>query len=175
MENLQIKKVTEIDVWKLQQICTQTFAETFSAMNSEEDMQKYLAKSFSDEKLLAELRKKNTAFYFALVNEKIAGYLQVNSGHSQNELIDKNALEIERIYVLKAFQGKRVGQLLFQKALDIAAQKEVDFVWLGVWENNAKAIRFYRKNGFVIFDKHVFMLGNDKQTDLMMKRQIKNK
>jgi len=65
--------------------------------------------------------------------------------------------------------------LLFQKALDIAAQKEVDFVWLGVWENNAKAIRFYRKNGFVIFDKHVFMLGNDKQTDLMMKRQIKNK
>lgn len=175
MENLQIKKVAKNDIWQLQQICSQTFAETFSAMNSEEDMQKYLADSFSDEKLRTELRDENSAYYFALVNEKVAGYLKVNFGQSQNELKNENALEIERIYVLKAFQGKRVGQVLFEKAIEMAEQKEVDFVWLGVWEHNAKAIRFYRKNGFEVFDKHVFMLGHDKQTDLMMKRQIKNK
>ncbi|MGM0620318.1 MAG: GNAT family N-acetyltransferase [Bacteroidota bacterium] len=174
MENLQIKKTTEKDMWQLQQICIQTFKETFSDMNSEENMKKYLTESFSDEQLLTELRDKNAAYYFALLNEKVAGYLKVNFGHSQNELKDENALEIERIYVLKSFQGKRVGQLLFEKALKIAAQKEVDFVWLGVWEHNTKALRFYRKNGFVVFDEHVFMLGNDKQTDLMMKRQIKN-
>ena len=174
MENLQIRKIAWNDVVQLQQICIQTFAETFSAMNSEEDMQKYLADSFSDEKLRTELRDENSAYYFALVNEKVAGYLKVNFGQSQNELKNENALEIERIYVLKAFQGKRVGQVLFEKAIEIALQKEVDFVWLGVWEHNAKAIRFYRKNGFEVFDRHVFMLGNDKQTDLMMKRQMKN-
>jgi hypothetical protein len=92
---------------------------------------------------------------------------------SQTEIKSSKSLEIERIYVLKEYQGKKAGQLLYNKATEIASDKNVDFLWLGVWENNHRAINFYKKNGFVEFDKHIFTLGSDKQTDIMMKHNIK--
>ena len=74
---------------------------------------------------------------------------------------------------MKEFHGKKVGQILYDKALEIAQQKDVEFVWLGVWEENRRAINFYKKNGFVEFDKHIFKLGEDEQTDIMMKLKLK--
>lgn len=172
MEWVEIKRVTLNDVEQLQKIGRQTFFESFSAENTEENMKKYLEESFSKEKLTAELSNKNAEFYFATLDKKVIGYLKLNVGQSQTELKDEEALEIERIYVLKEFQGKKVGQLLYEKAMEIARQKNADYVWLGVWDQNPRAINFYRKNGFVEFDKHVFKLGNDEQTDIMMKLQL---
>lgn len=169
METLQIKKVTLNDIEQLQQIGRQTFYETFSAGNTEENMTKYLNEGFSIEKLTAELNDKNAAFYFATLDNTVIGYLKLNFGQSQTELQDDKALEIERIYVLKEFHGKKVGQVLYEKAIEIARQKNAGYVWLGVWEENPRAISFYRKNGFVEFDKHIFRLGDDEQTDIMMK------
>jgi hypothetical protein len=117
-------------------------------------------------KLTEELTDQNSEFYFAELDGKIIGYLKVNVGQSQTEIKDKNALEIERIYVLKEFHGKRVGQILYDKAIQLAKEKSVEYVWLGVWEQNPRAIRFYEKNGFEAFDKHIFKLGNDEQTDM---------
>lgn len=135
-------------------------------------MQKYLEEGFSTTKLTEELNDKNAAFYFAELDGKIIGYLKINTGQSQTELKDEKALEIERIYVLKEFHGKKVGQLLFEKAIQIAKDKNMDYVWLGVWEENPRAIRFYEKNGFVAFDKHIFKLGNDEQIDILMRLYI---
>jgi ribosomal protein S18 acetylase RimI-like enzyme len=104
--------------------------------------------------------------------QKVIGYLKLNFGASQTELKDKNALEIERIYVLKEFHGKKVGQLLFDKAIEIAKEHHVAYVWLGVWENNKSALQFYTKNGFVEFDQHIFVLGDEAQTDIMMKLEL---
>jgi len=103
----------------------------------------------------------------------VIGYLKLNFGQAQTELQDEKALEIERIYVIKEFHGKDVGQLLYNKALQIARQKIVEYIWLGVWEENRRAINFYTKNGFVEFDKHIFKLGNEVQTDKMMKLSLK--
>lgn len=175
MESIDIKRVALNDIDQLQKIGRQTFSETFSAGNTEEDMRKYLEEGFSIEKLTAELNNKNSEFYFATIDNKVIGYLKLNFGQSQTELKDDKALEIERIYVLKEFHGKSVGQLLYEKAIQIARQTNADYVWLGVWEKNPRAINFYKKNGFVEFDKHVFKLGNDEQTDIMMKLQMKGK
>ncbi|MEL1241051.1 GNAT family N-acetyltransferase [Flavobacterium flavipallidum] len=172
MENTIIRKVTLDDIVKLQEIGRQTFFETFSESNSEENMRNYLEEGFSIEKLTIELNDNNSEFYFAIINNEVIGYLKVNFGDSQTELKDSKALEIERIYVSRAFQGKGVAQLLYTKAIDIAKQKKVAYVWLGVWEENARAISFYKKNGFVAFDKHIFKLGNDEQTDIMMKLKL---
>jgi ribosomal protein S18 acetylase RimI-like enzyme len=87
-------------------------------------------------------------------------------------LQDNEALEIERIYVSKEFHGKKAGQVLYEKAMEVAKDKNADYVWLGVWEENQRAINFYKKNGFVEFDKHIFKLGNDEQTDIMMRLQL---
>jgi len=70
---------------------------------------------------------------------------------------------------LKAFQQKQIGQTLLEKAIQYAHQKNAVYIWLGVWENNSQAIQFYHKNGFVEFDRHLFLLGEDRQTDIMMK------
>ena len=173
MKNIDIQKVTLNDIDQLQKIGRQTFSETFSGDNSEEDMKKYLDENFSVEKLTDELNNKNSEFYFAKLENTVIGYLKLNFGESQTELKDNKALEIERIYVPKEFHGQSVGQILYEKAIQVAKQKNVNYVWLGVWEENLRALSFYKKNGFTEFDKHIFKLGNDEQTDIMMKLQLK--
>lgn len=158
---------------QLQQIGRQTFYETFSAGNTEENMTKYLEEGFTTEKLTAELTNEGSSFYFAVLDDKVIGYLKLNIGQSQTELQDDKALEIERIYVLQEYHGKKVGQMLYEQAMQIAAQVNAHYVWLGVWEENQRAISFYTKNGFVAFDKHIFKLGDDEQTDIMMKKILK--
>ena len=175
MENIDIRRVTLNDIDQLQKISRQTFYETFSAGNTEENMKQYLEEGFSLEKLTAELNDKNSEFYFAVLDNNVIGYLKLNLGQSQTELKDDKALEIERIYVLLEFRGRKVGQLLYEKAMQIARQVNAEYVWLGVWEENPRAIKFYKKNGFVEFDKHIFKLGDDEQTDIMMKLQLKEK
>lgn len=174
MENIEIVEANISDVEKIQKIGKQTFSETFSSSNAAENMAQYLANGFSLEKLTTELTNPDSTFYLALDNNNVIGYLKINFGLSQTELKDSKALEIERIYVLKAYQGKKIGQLLYDKALQVATEKKVEYVWLGVWEKNVRALHFYTKNGFVEFDKHLFKLGNDVQTDLMMKLQLTN-
>lgn len=172
MANIQIQKMSLAEIDQLQKIGRQTFKETFSESNSEENMKNYLEEGFSKDKLIAELNDKNAEFYFARLEEEVIGYLKVNFGDSQTELKDSKALEIERIYVAKEFHGKSIGQLLYNKAIEVAKQKSSEYVWLGVWEENPRAISFYKKNGFVEFDKHIFKLGNDEQTDIMMKLKL---
>ena len=174
MSNIQIQKISLTEINQLQKIGRQTFEETFSESNSEENMKNYLEEGFSKEKLTTELSDKNSEFYFAKLEDEVIGYLKVNFGDSQTELKDNKALEIERIYVSKEFHGKSVGQLLYDKAIEIAKQKGSEYVWLGVWEENPRAISFYKKNGFVEFDKHIFRLGDDEQTDIMMKMKLEN-
>lgn len=174
MENIDIKKVTTKDIDQLQKIGRQTFFETFSAGNTEENMKAYLDQNFALDKLTSELDDNNAEFYFATFDNNVIGYLKLNFGQSQTELQDDKALEIERIYVLQEFHGKKIGQILYDKAIQIARQKYADYVWLGVWEENQRAINFYKKNGFAEFDKHIFKLGNDEQIDIMMKLNLNN-
>lgn len=173
MKEIVVEKVTKNGLNQLQLIGKQTFCETFSESNTAENMMYYLENSFSLDKITAELNDKNSVFYFAKIDEKVVGYLKLNFGQSQTELKNEKSIEIERIYVLKEFHGKKVGQILYDKAIEIAKRKEADFVWLGVWENNPRAIHFYKKNGFREFDTHVFKLGDDEQTDIMMKLRLK--
>ena len=172
MNTTCIRKVSISDIEQLQEISRQTFFETFAESNTEENMRKYLDESLSIDKLTTELNDRNSEFYFFTQEDNVIGYLKLNSGDSQTEHTEGSALEIERIYVLRKFHGKNIGQKLYEKAIEVATEKQVDYVWLGVWEKNKRALSFYRKNGFVAFDKHIFKLGNDVQTDIMMKRQL---
>ena len=169
---VKITKAKVNDIDQLQKIGRQTFLETFSETNTEQNMKTYLEDGFSVEKLTSELSDKNSEFYFAILEDEIIGYLKINFGESQTELKDSKALEIERIYVSKKFIGKNVGQILYDKAVEIARENHANFIWLGVWEENPRAISFYKKNGFVEFDKHIFKLGDDEQTDIMMRLKL---
>ncbi|OCA73873.1 GNAT family N-acetyltransferase [Chryseobacterium arthrosphaerae] len=170
MASIIINKALSEDLEIIQNLGIQTFSETFSTDNSEEAMKKYLEESFNTEKIKSELHNPDSQFYIAWEEDEPVGYLKVNSGKAQTELQDEEGLEIERIYVKKSHHGKKVGQLLYDQAVETAGNLNKSYLWLGVWEENLRALNFYKKNGFVEFDKHIFRLGEEEQTDLMMKK-----
>lgn len=171
-EVVEIIRVNIEEIEALRNISIQTFTETFTEHNTENNMQLYLKEKLSKEKLSQELNDPNSQFYFAILSNQVIGYLKINAGQSQTELVNNTSLEIERIYVIKEFHGKYIGDLLLNKAIDIAKHLSLEYIWLGVWEKNTRAISFYKKQGFIEFDKHLFKLGDDVQTDLMMKLKL---
>ena len=172
VHSISIQKITLNEVEALQVISRLTFYETFAEVNTEENMSSYLENDLSLERLSEELNNPNSEFFFASLENEVIGYLKINYESVQNEQKIANSIEIERIYVLKEFLGKTIGQLLLEHAFQIAREKGNENVWLGVWEQNKRAIRFYQKNGFEEFDKHIFMLGEDVQTDILMKKNF---
>ena len=172
MNTIEIRKATVSDLETIQKISIQTFIETFAAVNTPENIANYIKDSLNTEQLKAELNNLSSQFYIAYSNDEVVGYLKINFGDAQTESFNENALEVQRIYVLQNFHGKNIGQLLLDEVKKIAQITNVDSVWLGVWEENHRALRFYTKNGFVVFDKHVFIMGNDEQTDLLMRFEI---
>ena len=171
--SIQIVKASFSHLEELRILSIQTFSETFASVNTKGNMRLYLEMEFAKEKMKKEFYNIDSEFYIARLENKSIGYLKINFGKAQTELKENNGMEVERIYVLKDFLGKNVGQLLFDKALEITKEKKMDYLWLGVWERNLRAIRFYEKNGFSKFDTHLFKVGKDEQTDIMMKRQLR--
>ncbi len=173
MKNLSFRRAVVADVLLLQEIGQQTFAETFAPHNSVENLNEYLLRAFDEQKLRAELACAQSEIYFIFdEKETVVGYLKINFGIAQTELHDEEAMEIERIYVLAAQQRKQIGQFLLGKAIEIAVCAQKKYIWLGVWEKNEKALAFYQKNSFEIFDQHVFQMGDDTQTDWLMRRVL---
>ena len=160
------------DLGILEAFSRQTFFETFSGMNTPENMAAYLSTAFETKKLRAELSNTNSTFFFLYLNGELAGYLKLNEAPAQTEIHDGQSLEIERIYVSKKFQGEGLGRYLMDKATGIAMQREKKYVWLGVWEKNDKALRFYKKNGFYQVGSHSFVIGGDAQNDYIMRKDL---
>ena len=172
MSPIIIRKATISDLEIIQQISKQTFTETFADVNTHENMANYVRENFNPEQMASEINNRESVFYLASLENEIIGYMKLNFGDAQTEKQKENSLEIHRIYVLQAFHGKKIGQLLLDEALKIGKKTGIDFIWLGVWEENHRAIQFYSKNGFVEFDKHIFTLGDDVQTDLLMQLEM---
>lgn len=169
----EIKEVSVDNIKELQQISRQTFLETFGSQNSAEDMKEFLDTAYADEKLKDEVENANSSFYFLTVDNKVAGYLKVNEGHAQTEQVVPNALEVERIYLKQSFQHQGLGLVLIKLAEKIAKEKEKENMWLGVWEKNYQAQAFYEKDGFKRVSQHIFVVGKDPQTDLILVKRLK--
>lgn len=163
--NINIVKCTLEDSRDLQEISYDTFEETFGSQNSPENMSAYLEKAFNIKQVEKELSNPLSYFFFVYFHDEIAGYLKVNTGDAQSENMDDDAMEIERIYIKSKFQKRGLGKYLFNKAMDIAREKNKKKIWLGVWEKNERAIAFYEKLGFVQIGSHSFFMGDEEQTD----------
>ena len=164
---MSIKEISNSaeDIKTLQAIAKQTFTETFGSQNTAEDLAKFLNEEYDFDKLKAEVENPESFYYFYYFEDELAGYLKLNVGAAQTESDYPEALEIQRIYVLQKYQGKRIGLAMMQQALVIAEELKKPQVWLGLWENNFKAQAFYQKSGFKKVGSHDFILGDDRQTD----------
>lgn len=172
MNEFEIHQVQKTDLLALQEISRQTFLDTFGEVNTSEDMNHYLEVNLSMEQLTLELSNPHTTFYFAKNGKEILAYLKLNVAEAQTERRNIPSMEIERIYVRKEYQNRGVGQFLLDYSIQITKYKQLNLIWLGVWEHNLSAIRFYERNQFKFFGKHSFMLGSDEQTDLLMELKL---
>ena len=160
---LFVKPASEKEAALIADISRETFVDTFADQNTEANMQKFLAEQFSRDMVMAEPGKPNHFFYLAIQDTEPAGYLFLKDEPALD------SIEISRIYVRKPFIGKGAGRLLMETAISFAKTRNKTSLWLGVWEQNHRAIRFYESFGFKKFSEHDFILGDDLQCDWLMK------
>ena len=170
--NITIRQclLNELDTLRL--IGYETFEETFRPMNSPETVDKYLQESFSMEKLEQELGNTHCKFYFIYSDSELAGYAKINYTPAQSDINDPESIEVERIYIRKEYTGTGLGKVLMEYVIQQAIQNKKEYVWLGVWEENVNAIAFYEKMGFRAAGQHLFQIGNEQQSDLIMKKLV---
>lgn len=167
--DLVFKKCTLNDLDVLTEISRTTFIQAFEKDNEPEDFKDYVGKAFHPGQLKKELLKPATHFYFVYNDQTLVGYFKINEAGGQSDLNKPNTLELERIYVKSSFQGKNLGMKMLEKVIEIASSKKIEHIWLGVWEHNKGAIRFYERRGFIKFGEHPYWIGTDEQTDYLMK------
>lgn len=166
------RQCTVEDLDALVKISKDTFVAAFEKDNDPDDFKAYIQKAFDPQKLASELSDQDTYFYFVEEEEVLLGYFKLNIGLAQTDVHDTGSMEIERIYVLESHQGKRIGTLMLQEIINLAKRLDKSYIWLGVWEHNPKAIRFYQRNHFQKFGEHPYYIGNDKQTDWLLRLDL---
>lgn len=171
-EGISVRTCNDKDIDTLVALGIKTFRDTFDDFNTPENMMRYINKTFTKKAVQEEMKEPGTVYFLALDGRTPVGYAKMRASQNPQGLDDVAAMEIERLYAHNQYLGKRVGYMLMKACIDFAQKKRCSTVWLGVWENNARAIAFYEKNGFRPFGEHTFMLGEDAQTDLLMRKDL---
>ncbi|MGI8542688.1 MAG: GNAT family N-acetyltransferase [Aridibacter sp.] len=174
MSETRIRKANLDDADMLTELAYTTFYDAFQdyPQNAPEDMAAYMEEAFSLETISAELNEQDSIFLIAEIEGEAVGYAKVMFGSVEEEINAEKPVELNRLYAKQEFLGKGIGQKLMDECFEIAAENNCDVMWLGVWEYNLRAKRFYEKLGFYEVGSHVFLLGSDPQIDLLMQKEI---
>ena len=167
-----IRKADRNDAHQLALIAERTFRETFGAHNSAEDMDLHCQRGYGEAIQAGEIAAPNRCTFLAEEHETLVGYAQVRWAGAPKCVLAKSPGEIQRLYVVGAWQGKGIAQDLMDACIAEMKSHGSDVVWLGVWERNPRAISFYKKYDFVEVGDHVFSLGRDPQRDVVMARSV---
>ena len=172
MKEISISKASVKDAEVIARLSRQTFYDAFAADNTKENMDKFMQEQFSKEELMKEVTDMNGIFFLAYDEDNAVGYVRMREGEKYAEFKNAPSIEIARIYALQSAIGKGVGSALIKLCIETAKELNKKILWLGVWEHNKRAIDFYSKWGFEKFGEHTFVLGDDPQTDWLMKKII---
>ena len=174
MSSITIRQAISEDAKLLTDLAYTTFWDAFAhhPKNAPDDLNHYMRQAFNQEQIAAELSDEKNIFLIAELGEEAAGYSKIILDNIEPGIVAERPVELSRLYAHQKHLGQGVGQTLMDACFDRARAEDCDVMWLGVWEYNPRAQRFYEKNGFRVVGKHVFQLGEDPQTDLLMQREI---
>jgi ribosomal protein S18 acetylase RimI-like enzyme len=171
---VHIRKAEAGDTESIVSLSVDTFRETYGSQNSEENINLHVREHFNQDKIRSELNAPDFRFYLATVEGQPVGFMKLRINRQPRGIANKRCLEIQRIYVLQEFQGASVGSELVKLAKDIAQKEHFQVLWLQVWQKNERAIRFYHKSGFVIYETTTFQLGKEMQADYLLRFDLFN-
>ena len=174
MPQIDIRRATVDDAKSLTDLSYTTFWDAFAhhPKNAPDDLAHYMRQAFSVERIADELNDPRAVFLMAEIEGELAGYAKLVCDHIEPGISAEKPIELNRLYSQQKFLGQGVGQTLMDACFDLARENGFDTIWLGVWEYNPRAQRFYEKNGFREVGSHTFVLGSDPQTDLLMQKEI---
>ncbi len=174
MDNIiHIRRATKEDSPVIAQLAKKTFTETYSEISSHAAVQEYVEKKISPENIREELVNPLSCFYIGFINDEPVAFTKLRYDRMAKGLPGKKGIEVERIYVLKEHQGVKVGKEMMEKCRQVALREKFDIIWLQVWQHNHKAIQFYQKAGFVVYETALFSYGKDmEQDDFLMRLDL---
>lgn len=168
-----IRKATVADAELLSKLGAKTFSEAFGDVNTKEDLDSYLQSAFSLQQIKSELEEPENTFFLLYQLDEAVAYAKLNFHEKVNALEGKKIVQIQRIYARKKVLGTGVGAELMQKCIDESVRKRMEFIWLTVWQQNFRAIEFYKKWGFEIIGEKKFMVGSKLYNDHVMSLDLK--
>lgn len=171
-KTIQIRAAGIEDAWLIKEMARKTFMETYGEMNTPENMEAYLQSQFSDERMEEEFRSQHSRFFLAYLEDVPVAFTKVRDDRRVSKLENIRALEVQRIYVLQEYQGFSLGKAMIDMVKKLAQQESYQTIWLQVWQKNNKAIRFYQKAGFTVFETANFLLGDSNQQDFLMRYDL---
>jgi ribosomal protein S18 acetylase RimI-like enzyme len=173
-ESITIRQAVLDDAELLTDLAYTTFWDAFAhhPKNASDDLDHYMRQAFNVEQIAAELADPKNIFLIAVIAGETAGYAKIILDTIEPGITATRPIELSRLYSHQKFLGQGIGQTLMDACLARAREENCDVMWLGVWEYNPRAQRFYEKNGFRIVGKHTFQLGSDPQTDMLMQKEI---
>ena len=174
MTEILIRQATVDDAKILTDLAYTTFWDAFAhhPKNAPDDLNYYMRQAFNQEQIASELADVKNIFLIAELDGEVAGYSKIIIDNIEPGITAEKPVELSRLYAHQKHLGQGVGQMLMDACFDRAQDEGRDVMWLGVWEYNPRAQRFYEKNGFRVVGSHVFQLGEDPQTDLLMQREL---
>jgi diamine N-acetyltransferase len=171
--NFQITLANLDDAVAIRHLAEKTFRDTYTQYNTPENMEGHVIKNFNFEQIKKDIQLPDNQYFTVKLASEIIGFAKLIKGHSTEGLAGKNVVEIERFYVDKSFHGQQLGRKLMDFCLAWSIENNFEVIWLGVWEKNENAMKFYQKMGFEFLGKHTFVLGTEAQTDFTMKLDLK--
>lgn len=169
---ITIIEATINDVHELREVAISSYHDTFAIHNTPENMEAYFKEAYSVEALTRDFHEPNSKVFVAVEEGRIIGFARLRKSDEVKEKLGDNAIEVQRLYVLTSAQGKSVGKSLMTTAIDYARTNKYEWIWLGVWERNYNAQKFYSRYGFEKFSEHTFWMGDDPQVDWLLKKKL---
>lgn len=169
---MEIVPILPTQLAKLRTLAIRTYSAAFANKNVPGVLEAYYETAFAKAELKSQLENPNSFWFFAKENDKITGYLKLNTTTAQTEFQEPEGLEIERIYIDTPYLNKGYGSKFIKFTVSKARELEKNYIWLGVWEENPEAIRFYKKHKFEIVGTHDYDMIAEIQTDYIMRRDL---
>jgi diamine N-acetyltransferase len=169
-----IRRSIQDDAASLAGLAERTFRETFAADNNAQDMDQHCNQAYGLEIQTLEILDPHIDTFVCEQDKELIAYAQLHWQEAPSCVKAIKPVEIRRFYLDSAWHGQGIANALMTHLLEFASSKNADQVWLGVWEHNPRAKRFYQKMGFLEVGDHVFQLGSDPQRDLILSRSVSN-
>jgi len=171
-DKIEIHKAETADAKLVSVLGTVSFYEAYFEQDSAHDLANYINESFEIEKIRTEIEDKNVAFFIIYLNEKAVGYAKMREDSKVDCITNENSIELQRIYIIERVYGKGIGENLLNHCLETAKKQGFETLWLGVWEENKRAQRFYAKHGFKRVGELKFPYGESVGTNFVLEKVL---